>query len=416
VIDCVVVGAGQAGLAVSWHLRRLGVEHVVLERGQVGETWRSQRWDSFALNTPVWAGRLPGAADPAAPLDSFLTRDAWIRHLVDYATNFELPIREGIRVQSLVAAGQGPAFVLRTLGPEPEEIAARAVVLASGFLNVGKLPAIAANVPSSVASIHSSSYRRPDQLPPGAVLVVGSAQSGGQIAEDLLDAGRIVYLSASAVARMPRRYRGKDIFEWIVPAGFFDQTVEQLADPGMRFAALPIISGVGRFGHTLSLQFLASRGARLLGRLTGVDGTRLQLEQDLPVAIRTGDRASAEVRAGVDRTIAAQAIDGADHEPDPADEPVADPESFSSPAELDMDRAGIGSIVWSTGVTGDLSWVQLDVTDEHGAPVSEGGRTSVPGVWFMGAPWMRRRASTVIYGVDGDGRAVAEEVAGFLAS
>lgn len=413
-IDCVVVGGGHAGLAASWHLQQRGIEHVVLEQGRVGESWRSQRWDSFQLNTPVWAGRLPGAADPDEPLDSFLTREAWVHHLEEYARTFGLPVRDGIRATSLHASDDGRTFVLRAESPEPEEILARSVVLANGFQRVPRLPPFAQKAPASITSIHSSSYRRPDQLPPGAVLVVGTAQSGGQIAEDLLDAGRTVYVAASAVGRMPRRYRGRDIFEWAVPAGFFDQTVEQLADPRRRFAAQPIISGVGRYGHTLSLQLLVSRGATLLGRLTDIDGTRLRFEQDLPAAIRMADRVSAEIRADVERGIQAQAIEAPDHEPDPADEPVADPDAMTSPEELDMEDAKIGAIVWSTGVTGDLSWVQLEVKDETGAPRHEKGKAPVPGVWFLGVPWMRSRKSAIVLGADEDGGAVADEIAGFL--
>jgi putative flavoprotein involved in K+ transport len=413
-MDVVVIGAGHAGLAVSWHLKRRGIEHAVLEQGRVGESWRSQRWDSFALNTPVWASRLPGAADPDEPLDSFLSRDAWVEYLAHYAATFALPVHEGVRVESLERSSDRAWFVLRTAAPESQTIRARAVVLASGFQRVPKMPPQASNVPESVTSLHTSAYRRPDRLPPGAVLVVGSAQSGGQVAEDLLDAGRTVYLAASSVGRMQRRYRGRDIFEWLVPAGFFDQTVDQLPDPRMQFAAQPIISGVGRLGHTLSLQWLASRGAILLGRLVAIEGTRARFDPDLAVSIRNADRVSAEIRALIERGIQAGSLDAHDPEPDPADEPVADPEGIATATELDLEAAGITSVVWSTGFSGDLSWVDLEIKDTAGAPIHERGRAPVPGVWFLGIPWMRSRKSGILLGADEDGSAAAAEIADYL--
>jgi putative flavoprotein involved in K+ transport len=410
--DCIVIGGGHAGLAVSWHLRDSGIDHVVLEQGRVGESWRSQRWDTFQLNTPAWATQLPGAGVGREPPDSFLSRDAWVGWLEEYARTSGLPVREGVRVTSLSSHAAG-GFLLRTESPA-EDLRARAVVLASGFQRVPKLPELAASVPPWVASIHAAAYRRPGQLPPGAVLVVGSAQSGGQIAEDLLDADRTVYVSASAVGRMPRRYRGRDIFEWLVDSGFFDQTAAQLPNPRMQFAAQPIISGVGRYGHTLSLQLLAGRGATLLGRLSGIEGNRIRFDNDLPTSIRTADRVSAEIRAGVDRGIEARGGELPPGQPDPADEPVADPDAIASPAEIDLKKAGVSAVVWSTGFAGDLSWVDLDVKDARGAPIQEGGRSPVPGVWFLGVPWQRSRKSGIILGGDQDGAAVAEEVSAFL--
>jgi putative flavoprotein involved in K+ transport len=416
VLDAVVVGAGQAGLALSWHLARRGIEHAVLEQGRVGESWRSQRWDSFALNTPAWCGVLPGEAGPSEPRDRFLLRDEWIAQLDAYATDQRLPVRAGVRVTSLEAASGGEAFLLRLDDRGTDPLLARSVVLACGFQRAPKRPAIAAGLPPGIHSIHTAEYRRPDALPPGGVLVVGSAQSGGQIAEDLLDAGRRVYVSASAVARVPRRYRGREVFEWLVPAGFVEQTPEQLADPRMRFAAQPIISGVGRYGHTLSLQLLAARGATLLGRLVAIEGRRLRFADDLTASIRFADRASTEVRRDIDRAIAASGRSAPPLEPDPADEPTMDPEAIVAPAELDLEREGVTSVVWATGFGPDLSWVRLPIVDPAGAPLHEGGRSPVPGAWFVGIPWMRKRKSGIIIGADEDGGIVADGIAEFLAS
>jgi len=407
-----VIGAGHVGLATSWHLGRLGVEHVVLEAGRVGETWRTQRWDSFALNTPSWANVLPGQTEPAEPRDGFQTRDAWVHRLEDYATTQRLPVREATQITALEHAPGGGGFRLTTGGGD--EIEARSVVVAAGFQRIPKLPTLATALPPSVKSLHTAHYRSPDQLPPGAVLVVGSAQSGGQIAEDLLDAGRRVFLAASNVGRIPRRYRGRDILEWLFPLGYFDQPVE-LADAHTRLAPPPMISGVGRYGHTLSLQFLAARGAVLLGRLHGVEDNRLSFENDLAGSIAHADRVSAQARQLIDRAIEEQDMTAARAEADPADDPFPDPEALASPVELDLDAEGIASVIWATGFTFDVSWIGIPVVDGTGALSHQGGRASIPGLWFLGMPWLISRKSAIIYGSVGDSAAIAEQVTGFLA-
>ena len=386
---------------------------MVFEQGRVGESWRSQRWDSFQLNSPNWANLLPGQAESAEPSDGFLGRDAWVSQLERYAAAERLPVREATRIAALDRAPRSSGFRLRT--DSDEEFEARSIVVASGFQRVPKLPAIAAGLPGTITSLHTSEYRRPDLLPAGAVLVVGSAQSGGQVAEDLLDAGRRVFVSASAVGRLPRRYRGRDIFEWLAAARFFDQTVEQLADPRMRFAAQPIVSGVGRFGHTLSLQLLAARGAMLLGRLRSIQDGRLRFEDDLAASMAFADRGSAQIRELIERAIREQGVAAPPAEPDPADEPFQNPEALTSPGELDPDAERIGTVIWATGFGADLSWIKLPVTDETGAVLHDGGRAPVPGCWFVGMPWLRSRKSGIIMGADTDGAAIADQVAAHLA-
>jgi putative flavoprotein involved in K+ transport len=413
-IECAVIGAGHAGLAVSWHLAQRGIDHVVFEQGRVGESWRAQRWDSFVLNSPSWANVLPGQLEPVAPRDGFLIREAWVSQLDAYASAQRLPVRQATRITCLErASGDLGSFRLRTDGGD--EVEARSVVVAAGSQRVPKLPAIAAGLPPEITSLHTSGYRRPDQLPAGGVLVVGSAQSGGQVAEDLLDSGRRVYVSASTVARWPRRYRGRDIFEWLAVAGFFDQTVEQLADPRMRFAALPIISGVGRYGHTLSLQFLVARGAVLLGHLQGISDGRLELAGDLVASISFADRFSAEARDQIERAIREEGIAAPPAEPDAADETMTNAEGLASPSELDLEKAGIGTVIWATGFGADLSWIKVPVTDPTGAVLHDGGRSPTPGLWFLGIPWMRSRKSAIILGANDDGAAIADQVVEHLA-
>jgi putative flavoprotein involved in K+ transport len=411
-LDCAVVGAGHAGLALSWHLARRGIEHAVFEQGRVGETWRTQRWDSFTLNTPSWLNILPGQPEPVHPRDGFVGRDAWVRVLEDYALAHRMPIREATRITAIEEPQSARGFRLRTDGGDVIET--RSVVIAAGFQRVPKLPAISTALPPNVRSLHTADYRSPDQLPPGAVLVVGSAQSGGQIAEDLLGAGRRVFISTSAVGRIPRRYRGREIFEWLVPLGYFDQLVEE-ADASVQRAPPPIISGVGRHGHTLSLQFLAARGAVLLGRLRDIEDDCLHFDESLSAHIALGDRFSAEVRDKIERAIRDQGVSAPPTDPDPADEPFPDAEAFASPAEVDLEAEGIGTVIWSTGFRFDLGWVGLPVVGELGALLHDGGRSPIAGLWFLGMPWLRSRKSATVFGGVEDSAVIAEQVADFLA-
>ena len=425
--DAIVVGAGPAGLAVSWHLRRRGVSHVVLERGRVGETWRTQRWDSFTLNTPTWMSRLPGVGaapnadagsgigDPGPP-DGFVPRDAWVAHLDDYARSFELPVRTEAEVTSLAARPDG-TFEVRVRGPAPGTVAARCVVVASGAQRVPRTPALAADLPAGVLQLHTVAYRNPAQLPAGAILVVGSAQSGGQVVEDLLDAGRTVYLATSRVPRVRRRTRGTDTLEWLVSVGFFDQAVAALPDPALRFAPQPITSGVGRLGHTLSLQWLEERGARLLGRMRGIDGGRLAFDDDLGASIAFADEQSAMANRQVAAALTARGLDATlpPLEDDPADRRHPAPESVHAPTSLDLERAGIGIVIWATGVTGRFDWLPPALLDERGAPRHDDGAMSLPGLFVVGLPWLRSRGSGIVYGMDRDAAAIVERLVGHLA-
>ena len=412
-VDALIVGAGQAGLATSHHLCRRGVDHVVLEQGRVGETWRSQRWDSFALNTPGWISRLPGDDEGAGPADEFAPRDAFVAYLQGYADRGRLPIRSGVTVTS-VEPGSGGGFVVRANGSDP--IRARTVVVAAGGQRVPKIPAAASARPPSITPIHNQAERNPAPLPPRAVLVVGSAQSGGQVVEDLLDAGRTVYLATSRVGRVPRRYRGRDIVGWLHDVGFMTQTVATLPDPAMQFAPWPIISGLGRYGHTLSLQFLAERGAHLLGRVRGVADGRLQLDDDLGANIAWGDARSADTTRLVDGWISRNGIDAPPADPDPADAPHPDPASVHSPEQLDLDAAGISTVVWTTGVAGEFGWLPPAVVGPDGHPLHAEGVSPLPGLSFMGFPWLRSRASGIIHGVDADAAFITERLTEQLAA
>jgi len=412
-LDAVVVGAGQAGLGTSYFLNRLGLDHVVLERDRVAESWRSQRWDSFSVNTPNALNALPGDRATGPQADGFYTRGELVESFVRYARRFALPLREGVEVVAVEQdpAGAGFRVAARDRSGTTETLRTRNVVVASGIMNKPKVPEFGAALPDTVAQIHTARYRSPAQLPPGAVVVVGSGQSGVQIAEELLAAGRKVYLATSRVGRCRRRYRGRDVDEWLWESGFFDLPRGEVADPAVIGRAQPQVSGVGRYGHSLSLQSLARDGAMLLGRLVAVEGTTLRFDDSLKDNIRFADADSAEAKVLVDRYIAAQGIAAPPPEDDPADRPWTDLDGVTAPLSLDLAAAEVGTVIWCTGFAADFSWLRLPVLDDTGRPHHDGGVSPVPGLYFIGFPWLRRRKSGIICGVEDDAAFIAGQVA-----
>jgi putative flavoprotein involved in K+ transport len=411
-IDAVVIGAGQYGLAASWHLSRRGIEHVVIERGRVAETWRAQRWDAFALNTPNWMNRLAGEPEAVGPRDAFLTRDGWIARLEDHARLSQAPVRTATTVTGVDAGPRPGAFVVAVEGPDgPDAIETRHVVIASGGQSAPRRPTISGTLPPEVLQLHTSDYRSPADLPGGAVLVVGSAQSGVQVAEDLVQAGRATHLATSPVARLRRRYRGRDSLEWLIECGFYDATLEQLPDPRMAKAPIPQISGVGRYGHTVSLQSLADLGVRLLGRPVGAAGGRIEFDHSLGANIAAGDRGSAWLNgimeAWIERTVGTPPP----VEPDPADTPHPDPTSVRGPAVLDLERDRVGAVIWATGYEADFGYLHVPVLDASGFPVHDHGAARLPGIHFLGLRWLNDRKSALITAADAEAGAMADRVA-----
>jgi putative flavoprotein involved in K+ transport len=413
-IEAMVIGAGQAGLAASYHLARRGIEHLVGERGGVGETWRSQRWTSFVLNTPNWMSLLPGESEVAATRDEFLPLAAFVAHLQTYADGRRLPIRTGTTVMAVEPQSGSFGVSIRSDAGD-EVLRARSIVVASGGQRVPRIPAIARDLPPEIRQLAAADYRDPAALPAGAVLVVGSAQTGVQVVEDLLGAGRTVYLCTSAVGRFPRRYRGRDVLDWLSLVGLFDIPIEQLPDPSVRFLATAIVSGVGRLGHTVSLQGLAAEGAILLGRPATIRGDRLRLEPTVGPNVAVGDRVSAETKVQIDDGLRALGVPLPPLGPDdPADRPHPDPLSIHAPCELDLDAAGITSVIWTTGFRGDFSYMPRSILDTGGQPVQVRGVSPMPGVFCLGLPWMARRRSALISGADGDAAIVVDRLAEHL--
>ena len=389
---CVVVGAGPAGLAMSRCLAARGVDHVVLERREVGDTWATQRWDGFRLNTPAWMNRLLGEL----PDGAFPGRDEVVGRLQACAVG--LPVQPHSPVLSVRRHGDG--FAVRT--PDHEHLA-DSVVVASGGLNVPRTPLLAGALPSNVAQLHVAEYRSTAALPAGAVLVIGSGQSGSQVAEDLVLAGRRVLLSTSRVGRYRWSYRGRELLGWLVDAGYWVQRPQDLPDRSVMRLPQPII---GAGGHSLGLPALARAGVVLLGRLQAVDGPLLTFRGSVAEHVAHGDAVAARLEALADAYIATARIEAPDAEPDPDRGPVP----AAGPATVDLVRAEVGTVIWCTGFGGDLSWLEVPVLDRTGAPVHTDGATAVPGLHVLGLPWLTCRQSGILHGMPGDATRTADRI------
>jgi len=407
--DVVVVGAGQGGLATSYLLCESGIRHVVLERGEVGESWRSQRWDSFHLNTPNWANSLPGLEFSGEAPDLFAPRDELVSYFERFVSRFDLPVRNHTPVTSLTRSPTGD-YAVQTDGAT---LSARAVVIASGGMSRPKVPGMARRLPSDIWSLAAGEYRNPEALPDGIIVVVGSGQSGCQIVEDLLEAGRPVYLCVSRVGRAPRSYRGKDIIGWMCETGYMDVRLEELEDPTIQFAPQPQVSGT-HGGHTVSLQSLARDGAILLGRVTDVEGETLRLGDTLAECIAFADEKARELRQRIDEFIARANIDAPPAEPDLGEPPLPELDGSDRLDSLDLRDTGVSCVIWCTGYDADWSWVKIDVFDEQGRPRHRAGVTHWPGLYFAGLNWLSKRKSGILYGVQEDVERIVEHIEGYL--
>jgi putative flavoprotein involved in K+ transport len=409
--EVVVIGAGHAGLAASYFLRAHGIDHVVFERGRIGESWHSQRWDSFTLNTPNWCSLLPGEELDGRDPDAFMSGRQFIDALDAYAARLQLPVRENAGVVALERALDGDGFLVRVRdGCGEATWHCKQAVIASGIMSRPKWPAIGARVTDGVRQLHAADFRSADALPEGGVLVVGSGQSGCQITEDLVDAGRTVYLATSRVGRAPRRYRGKDVFYWLSVTGILDVPTEAVADPAMLVAPQPQVSGTGPRGHSVSLQQLHRRGVTILGRLETINGAVASFSDDAAENVRFADASSANRKNAIDVFIAKNGIDAPPNADDEGDRPDPDAASASRILSLDLVKENITSVIWTTGFDGDFSWIRLPVCDAQGKPIHHDGISPVPGVHFIGLPWLRMRKSGIIHGIAEDAGFIAAKI------
>ena len=392
-VDSVVIGAGPAGLAAGAALTERGIDHLILERGQVGQTWRTQRWDSLRLNNPGWMNPMLGEQPPA----TYLAASEVVGRLTRLASL--LPVRVDTAVRSV-----RPYRDRWVVQADDEEFVARTVIVATGNENRSRTPAQARLLPGRVFACHASEYRSPAELPDGAVLIVGSAQSGYQIAEELLAAGRRVFVATSRVGRAPARHRGRETVEWLAESGFFDQRTADLADRSVIRSAQPLLAPGGR---SASLQGLARRGATLAGRLVRIDGNQLTFDDSVPANIAAADVFAARIRSMLDEYITR---DGGHLPPIESDE--ADlPAPVDARTSIDLRAERIGSVVWCTGYDGDFSWLDRVLTDKTGQPRRAGATAPIPGLWYVGLRWLTRRGSGNFIGMPADATAVAAAAA-----
>jgi putative flavoprotein involved in K+ transport len=400
-VETVIVGGGQAGLAVSYYLTQRGRPHTILEQAsQPAEAWRNHRWDSFTLVTPNWTVRMPGAEYQGDDPDGFMPREEVVAYLEDYIERFSLPIQYGVRVSSVEANGAG--YLVHT---GEATIETSNVVIATGLFQKPRIPPLSANLPVEVQQLHSSEYRNPAALPAGAVLVVGSAQSGAQIAEELYQSGRKVYLCVGGSGRGPRRYRGKDITWWLNKIGW-DVTVDKLPSPKAKFAASVQASGKDG-GHTINLHQFARDGVVLLGRMQAAQGGKITLAPDLMENLAKVDKFEADLLKRIDDYIEKNGLDV----PQETLPELRDGYDAEMITELDVQAAGVTSVIWATGYKFDFGLVKLPVLDGDGYPTQKRGITDYPGLYFVGLPWLHTAKSGLLFGVGDDAASIVSHIA-----
>jgi putative flavoprotein involved in K+ transport len=396
-VDVAIIGGGQAGLATSWYLSQAKVDHVLLEAGRVAETWRTRRWDSFCLVTPNWSVKLPGATYGGPDPDGFMSLAELVDYFQAWADSFDAPIDVNSPVASVEP--DGPGFLLSL---PSGKLKARTVVVASGSYQRAHRPVGSEQLPDDLHQILAEEYRNPAALPPGAVLIVGSGQTGCQLAEELNQAGRNIFLACGRCAWLPRRIEGRDTMWWAVESGFLDRTPDKLPSPAARLTGNPQWSG-RRGGNDLHLRTLHRDGAELLGRFLGAADGTLRFADDLSASADFGDARWADFRAFADAYCIRTGTPKPEYDTPP-------PMRIKTRVELDMRRDGISTVIWTTGYRPEYGWVKFPVFDEMGFPVQVDGQTSVTGLYFVGVHWMRKFKSAILYGVGEDAEVVARQI------
>ena len=400
-IDTVVMGGGQAGLSVSWHLKQAGRPHVVLDRGHIGDTWRN-RWDKFCLVSPNKFCRLPGFHYDGDDPDGFMLRDEIVDYIERYASSFQPPYRPGVDVARIEASAGPGRFKLTTSDGARE---AQNLVVTVGTHQHPNIPSWHNDLPHEVTGVHSRDYRNPASLPDGAVFIVGSGQSGCQIAEDLHFAGRDVHLAVGGAGRIPRRYRGRDIFEWDLATGYMNLPVnEHPMGTAVRFRAHPHLSGRDG-GRTIDLRQMAVDGVKLHGKVKGVQDGCLVLAGGLEETLTAVDEVCKNEMEGLDKFISENNLNAPVEDVVPVDwQPQPEPSLF------DLAEANVSTVIYATGFHRDFAWIDLPVFDEGGYPRYERGITEIPGLYFCGLHWMYTQGSGLFYGVGDDAQIVIDHL------
>ncbi len=399
----IVVGGGQAGLAISYCLKKKGIDHLVLEKNHIGYSWQQKRWDTFCLVTPNWQCTLPGYHYQGDDPEGFMGRDEIVAYIKAYAKSFNPPIKEGVEVFSVK---KNPTQGLFELDTSLGSLTADRVVIATGSYHQAKIPRMAEKFPNEVTQLHSADYKNPETLPPGAVLVVGSGQSGCQIAEDLHLAGRQVHLCIGGAPRSPRRYRGKDVVDWLNRLGYYNLTVSDHPDKeNVRHKTNHYVTGRGG-GREIDLRTFATQGMQLYGSLKDVAGESLEFKPNLQQNLDRADDVAESIKRTIDEYIERNGIDV------PLDSPyspVWQPETETT--KLNYQQANINSVIWCIGYRTNFSWVDVPVFDGKGYPSHDRGVTSVNGLYFLGLPWLYTWGSGRFSGIARDAEYLADYIA-----
>ena len=400
-IDTLIVGAGQAGIALSEHLGKQGIPYLVLEKSRIAEAWRTSRWDALMTNGPVWHDRFPNLEFKGNAPDEFVGKERVVAYIEEYAEMVNATVRSGVEVLSARPFIDRAGFYVETT---QGVIEARRIVSATGAFQQPIIPSIVPKEPS-IQQIHSAQYRNPEQLPDGAVMVVGAGSSGAQIADELNRAGRKVVLSVGPHDRPPRRYRNRDFVWWLGVLGLWDLAAQK---PGTEHVTISVSGAYG--GSTMDFRRLASEGVMLVGRTQSfLDGT-LYFADDAITNIAAGDKNYADMLDAADAYVLASGLD-LPLEPE-ARKAWPEPSCLSNPLRsLNLADENVTTIIWATGYKQDFSWLKVDAFDEKGAPIHQRGVSKEPGVYFLGLPWQSRRGSTFLWGVWHDAKFVADQIA-----
>ncbi len=400
-----VIGGGQAGLAMSYGLHQRGIGHIVLEKHQIGYAWRSHRWDSFCLVTPNWQCTLPGYPYPGPDPDGFMQRDEIVQYLKNYAAVVKPPIKEGVEVFRLIQPNSNRAGIFQ-LETSMGDLTADQVVVATGGYHQAKIPALSYKFPQHILQLHSSAYKNPESLPERGVLVIGTGQSGCQIAEDLHLAGKQVHLCVGSAPRSPRKYRGQDVVAWLDKMGYYDLSIDQHPDKEkVRSKTNHYVTGRGG-GREIDLRHFALEGMQLYGKLRDIDGPKLRFHDNLKQNLDGADAVAESIKRTIDTFIEKNNI------PAPLEPPYHPAWQPETPIlELDYDQANIGTVIWCTGYNLNYSWIEIPVFDGKGYPSHTRGVTPCWGLYFLGLPWLYTWGSGRFSGVGRDAMFLADCIA-----
>ncbi|MGY6251221.1 MSMEG_0569 family flavin-dependent oxidoreductase [Bosea thiooxidans] len=399
-VPVAIIGGGQSGLSMSWCLKQRGIAHLAFEKRKAAHSWSTQRWDSFCLVTPNWQCQLPGHPYAGSDPDGFMQKHEIVAYLEAYKAKVDPPLREGVSVDRVARAGAG-----FTVSTSEGDYSADQVVVASGGYHLPIIPRMAERLPGTILQLHSEQYRNPASLPEGAVLVVGSGQSGSQIAEDLHLAGRQVHLAVGDAPRCARFYRGRDVVTWLSDMGYYDMPVEKHPlREGVRDNTNHYVTGRDG-GRDIDLRKFATGGMKLHGLLDGLDGATLRFRPTLKAALDGADKVYNGINATIDKWIAEKGLSAP---PPSVYVPVWEPDEES--ATLDLEAAGITTVIWCIGFQPDFRWLDAPVFNGGGHPVHYRGITGVAGVYFLGLPWLHSWGSGRFSGVARDAQFLAEQV------